>query len=230
VIDTCDSGVRNHLFPDGCNFGDQIAACGAGAKNHGQFVSCVAHVVNAWKKAGLITGQQGSRIVRCASAVHEDGDRVASSRAVVPVSSVPAGGEPRATVAGGIELGNRAGVERSVAVARGRREALEEIHPGVVWVTDRDDTIDGALTQEINPITGEAIAIPLTGAGTLFLGKDKIGGNVHLSWSGGAPNYLVRRWDNLIGFGTPAMTTSVGGPSYDDAVLYDGLNECWLVD
>jgi len=67
VIDGCDSGVGNHLFSSGCNFGDQIAACGAGAKNHGQFVSCVAHVVNAWKKAGLITGQQGSRIVRCAA-------------------------------------------------------------------------------------------------------------------------------------------------------------------
>jgi hypothetical protein len=35
VIDTCDSGVGNHLFPDGRNFGDQIAACGAAASKHG---------------------------------------------------------------------------------------------------------------------------------------------------------------------------------------------------
>jgi len=67
VIDTCDSGVGNHQFPGGCNFGDEIAACRASARNHGQFVSCVAHVVDAWKKAGLIAGQQGSRIVRCAA-------------------------------------------------------------------------------------------------------------------------------------------------------------------
>jgi hypothetical protein len=67
VIDGCDSGVRNHLFPDGCNFGDRIAACRAGARNHGQFASCVAHAVNDWRGADLITGQQGSRIVRCAA-------------------------------------------------------------------------------------------------------------------------------------------------------------------
>jgi N-acetylneuraminic acid mutarotase len=67
VIDSCDSGVRNYLFPVGCNFGDEIAECQANATGHDQFVSCVARAVDAWKNTGLITGQQGSRIVRCAA-------------------------------------------------------------------------------------------------------------------------------------------------------------------
>jgi hypothetical protein len=67
VIDSCDSGVGNHILPVGCNFGDEISECGASARNHGQFVSCVAHLVNTWKDAGLITGQQGGRIARCAA-------------------------------------------------------------------------------------------------------------------------------------------------------------------
>jgi len=93
VIDTCDSGVGNHLFPGGCNFGDQIAACGAGAKNHGQFVSCVAHLVDAWKKAGLITGQQGSRIVRCAAAAGAPGN---GRRGALPPAITPVRGEAEA--------------------------------------------------------------------------------------------------------------------------------------
>jgi hypothetical protein len=67
VIDSCDSGVGNALSSNGCNFGDQIAACRASARNHGLFVSCVAHRVDNWKDAGLVTAQQGSRIVRCAA-------------------------------------------------------------------------------------------------------------------------------------------------------------------
>ena len=67
VIGTCDSGVGNYLLPDGCNFGDLIAQCLAGASNHGGFVSCVAHLADAWKGAGPITGREGSRIARCAA-------------------------------------------------------------------------------------------------------------------------------------------------------------------
>ena len=54
-------------MPDGCNFGDLIAQCLAGARNHGQFVSCVAHLADAWKGAGPITGRDGSRILSCAA-------------------------------------------------------------------------------------------------------------------------------------------------------------------
>ncbi|MDA1372638.1 MAG: hypothetical protein O2971_18030 [Proteobacteria bacterium] len=37
---------------------DPVADCKAGAKNHGQFVNCVAKVTNDWRKAGDITGKE----------------------------------------------------------------------------------------------------------------------------------------------------------------------------
>ncbi len=46
IIDGCDSGVENHIFEDGCTISDRIAACAAGARNHGELVSCVAHLTN----------------------------------------------------------------------------------------------------------------------------------------------------------------------------------------
>jgi hypothetical protein len=78
VIDGCDSGVDNHLFAIGCNFGDEIAACREHGNNHGRFVSCVAQLVDSWKGAGLVTSQQGSRIARCS----------AQSHAAVPVTKL----------------------------------------------------------------------------------------------------------------------------------------------
>ena len=35
VIDSCDSGVPNHLVDDGCSFDDLIAQCRRGAKEAG---------------------------------------------------------------------------------------------------------------------------------------------------------------------------------------------------
>jgi hypothetical protein len=67
VIDGCDSGVPNPLFPTGCTISDLIAACSEGASNHGQFVSCVSHMTNDLKKAGTITGQQKGAIQSCAA-------------------------------------------------------------------------------------------------------------------------------------------------------------------
>jgi hypothetical protein len=66
VIDGCDSGVDDTQLPDGSTLSDQIAACAAGAGNHGQFVSCVAHATNALNKAGVITGNQKGAIMSCA--------------------------------------------------------------------------------------------------------------------------------------------------------------------
>ena len=45
---------------------DLIGDCAAKAKNHGQFVSCVSDLTNAWKTAGLITGAQKGAIMSCA--------------------------------------------------------------------------------------------------------------------------------------------------------------------
>jgi hypothetical protein len=65
VIDGCDSGVPNTIFPSGCTISDLIAACAEGASNHGQFVSCVSRMTNDLKQAGTITGQQKGAIQSC---------------------------------------------------------------------------------------------------------------------------------------------------------------------
>ena len=70
VIDGCDSGVPNTMFPSGFTISDLIAVCAEGASNHGQFVSCVSHVTNDLKKAGTITGQQKGAIQSCAAQAH----------------------------------------------------------------------------------------------------------------------------------------------------------------
>jgi hypothetical protein len=44
---------------------DLIAGCSIGAKNHGKFVSCVSHLTNDWKAAGLISGDEKGAIQRC---------------------------------------------------------------------------------------------------------------------------------------------------------------------
>jgi len=67
VIDGCDSGVENDLFGNGCTIADQVHECAMNAGNHGQFVSCVAHLTNDLKKAGVITGQEKGAIQSCAA-------------------------------------------------------------------------------------------------------------------------------------------------------------------
>ena len=74
VIDDCDSGVENMLFEDGCTMADLIAQCGDSASNHGAFVSCVAHLTNDWKHAGLISGQEKGTIQSCAAQSNIPGD------------------------------------------------------------------------------------------------------------------------------------------------------------
>ena len=67
VIGSCDSGVPNTFFTTGCTISDLIAKCAAGAGNHGGFVSCVAHLTNDLKKAGIISGNQKGAIQSCAA-------------------------------------------------------------------------------------------------------------------------------------------------------------------
>jgi hypothetical protein len=67
VIDGCNSGVPNTVSPSGCTISDLIAACGEGASNHGQFVSCGSDVTNDLKQAGTITGRQKGAIQSCAA-------------------------------------------------------------------------------------------------------------------------------------------------------------------
>jgi hypothetical protein len=67
IVGDCDSGVENDVFPDGCTVADQVNACAVGASDHGKFVSCVAHVTNALKKQGIITGAEKGAIQSCAA-------------------------------------------------------------------------------------------------------------------------------------------------------------------
>ena len=69
IIDGCDSGVANvYVSEDGCsNMSDLIADCAANASNHGDFVSCVAALTNAWKSADIISGQEKGAIQSCAA-------------------------------------------------------------------------------------------------------------------------------------------------------------------
>lgn len=70
VIDGCDSGVPNHVFDGGTSFNDKIADCAAHARNHGQFESCVSHLLNEWRSIGLITQDQRTAIKSCAVDAH----------------------------------------------------------------------------------------------------------------------------------------------------------------
>jgi hypothetical protein len=67
VVDGCESGVPNTFFTNGCTISDLISHCAAGARNHGGFVSCVAHLGNDLKSAGIITGSQKGAIQSCAA-------------------------------------------------------------------------------------------------------------------------------------------------------------------
>jgi hypothetical protein len=53
-----NTGVGNVMFTNGCTIGDLIALQAVDAKNHGQFVSGVAHLLNALRDAGIITGDE----------------------------------------------------------------------------------------------------------------------------------------------------------------------------
>ena len=66
VIDGCDSGVPNTFFTTGCTISDLVAKCSVGAKNHGKFASCVAHLGNDLLTAGIITDAQKDAIQSCA--------------------------------------------------------------------------------------------------------------------------------------------------------------------
>ena len=67
IIEDCDTGVLNVLFETGCTISDRILVCGETASNHGQFVSCVAHLTNELVSEGVITGAEKGEIMSCAA-------------------------------------------------------------------------------------------------------------------------------------------------------------------
>lgn len=67
VVDGCDSGVANTLFPNGCKVSDLIGDCAADASNHDDFVGCVANLTNGLNANGTITGAGKGAIQSCAA-------------------------------------------------------------------------------------------------------------------------------------------------------------------
>jgi hypothetical protein len=67
VIDSCDSGVENTLFGNGCTISDLIDGLAEGASNHGEFVSAVSKLANGLKKEGLISGKEKGVIQKCSA-------------------------------------------------------------------------------------------------------------------------------------------------------------------
>lgn len=65
IVDGCDSGVPDADLLSGSTITDAIVECAEATTNHGQFVSCVAHVTADLKNTGTITGQQKGAIQSC---------------------------------------------------------------------------------------------------------------------------------------------------------------------
>jgi len=64
-IQGCHTGVGNQVLDNGCTMAETLADCAAGDPNHGQFVRCVTHLANEWRRDSLLTGKDHARIVRC---------------------------------------------------------------------------------------------------------------------------------------------------------------------
>jgi hypothetical protein len=67
VIGSCDSGVPNTFLEDGCSLADLVSRCSVDAKNHGDYVSCVAKTGQALRDARLITDTSKGKIQSCAA-------------------------------------------------------------------------------------------------------------------------------------------------------------------
>ena len=53
-----NTGVSNTLFTSGCTIADLLNNCGPGVGNHGDYVSCAAHLTDALNSNGIINGAQ----------------------------------------------------------------------------------------------------------------------------------------------------------------------------
>jgi len=67
ILGSCDSAVDNIVFADGCSISDVLARCSVDARNHGAYVSCIAHTTNELRTAGDITDAGKGAIQSCAA-------------------------------------------------------------------------------------------------------------------------------------------------------------------
>ena len=62
-----DTGIASLLFTNGCTMNDYVIAAAADARNHGAFVSAIAHLGNSWRKAGFITNKEKATLQKAAA-------------------------------------------------------------------------------------------------------------------------------------------------------------------
>lgn len=66
-VGDCETDMVNEVFDNGCSVSDEINACEEGARNHGQFVSCITQLANGMRDIGLISGAEKGAITSCAA-------------------------------------------------------------------------------------------------------------------------------------------------------------------
>jgi len=66
VIDGQDTGVENRLYEE-LTISERLEKCSENAKNHGQYVRCVALVARKMRKAEVLTKEEGQTIVKAAA-------------------------------------------------------------------------------------------------------------------------------------------------------------------
>jgi hypothetical protein len=71
VIDECDTAVFNINNSEGCTLSDLINECTVNIINHGDFVSCVAHLTNDWNADTLISEDEKDVIQSCAAMAYD---------------------------------------------------------------------------------------------------------------------------------------------------------------
>ena len=54
--------IVNSVDTSGCTIQDAVNACAASARNHGQYVSCIAHLANSLRKNNVITNAQSKEM------------------------------------------------------------------------------------------------------------------------------------------------------------------------
>jgi hypothetical protein len=64
-VEACDSGVGNHIFPDGCSIADEVQSLQANAKNHGEFASSTSHYTKDLVDLSVLMNQEAASIQRC---------------------------------------------------------------------------------------------------------------------------------------------------------------------
>ncbi len=62
-----DTGIENQTLADGETINDKIQKCKENARNHGDFVSCMAHLTNYLLKNGYITNKEKGIIMNIAA-------------------------------------------------------------------------------------------------------------------------------------------------------------------